>query len=356
MITINNKISYRIIFSMVFISIHCTIFSQDKVASKITIKSLGTIAEIKKTLLSAKKNTDFSKLIKAIGVTWGASSDEKIYRISKEYTIDTLENPISKKKQAYISFWCKEQDYYIQEISISKNFEIICFSHYYGQERTFHSIDKENIDSQSELYRDIVTDSLKYCQSILIPVNVTVEQTAKFEFEKGTSYVNKGKYDEAINYFNSAINYYPNYYEAYLELAKSYQASKNVSSAMIAFTETIKLSPKESSGYYFRGSYKLELNDYVGAISDFTKAISINPNYYGALLYRSFAKYKTNDYNGALIDCNKILAKSEDDKAYLLRGIIKLELKNKDGACSDFSKAGEMGLADAYEKIKLYCK
>lgn len=353
---INNKISYRLIFSIVFISIHCALFCQDRVASKITIKSLSTIADVKKALLSAKKNTDFSKLIKAIGVTWGASSEEKIYRLSKEHTIDTLENPISKKKQAYISFWCKEQDYYIQEISISKNFETICFSHYYGQERTFHSIDKENIDSQSELYRDIVTDSLKYCQSISIPVIVTVEQTAKFEFEKGSSYAKQGKYDKAIEYFNSAINYYPNYYVAYLELAKSYQALKNVSSAMIAYTETIKLNPKESSGYFFRGYYKLELEDYVGAISDFTKAISISPNYYGALLYRSFAKYKTNDYNGALVDCNKILARSEDDKAFLLRGSIKITLKNKEGACSDFSKAGEMGLEEAYEKIKLYCK
>ena len=79
-------------------SVHSTFFCQDRLASKITIKSASTIVEIQKAVLNAKKNTDFSKKIMAIGVTWGTSAEEKIYKF-KWHSIDTLANPLSKKKQ-----------------------------------------------------------------------------------------------------------------------------------------------------------------------------------------------------------------------------------------------------------------
>ena len=42
--------------------------------------------------------------------------------------------------------------------------------------------------------------------------------------------------------------------------------------------------------------------------------------------------------------------------AYIGRGTAKIELKDNEGGCLDFSKAGELGLAEAYEAIKLYCQ
>ena len=41
--------------------------------------------------------------------------------------------------------------------------------------------------------------------------------------------------------------------------------------------------------------------------------------------------------------------------AYYIRGFIKLELNNLNGACTDFSKAGELGIMDAYDAIKENC-
>ena len=42
-------------------------------------------------------------------------------------------------------------------------------------------------------------------------------------------------------------------------------------------------------------------------------------------------------------------------RSYLLRGIAKLKLNQKESACLDFSKAGELGDVDAYEAIKNFC-
>jgi len=41
--------------------------------------------------------------------------------------------------------------------------------------------------------------------------------------------------------------------------------------------------------------------------------------------------------------------------AYDNRGYAKYSLGDKDGACLDWSKAGELGYSDAYDAIKKYC-
>lgn len=41
--------------------------------------------------------------------------------------------------------------------------------------------------------------------------------------------------------------------------------------------------------------------------------------------------------------------------AYYNRGNAKSRLQDLNGACLDWSKAGELGDASAYEKIKKYC-
>jgi len=45
----------------------------------------------------------------------------------------------------------------------------------------------------------------------------------------------------------------------------------------------------------------------------------------------------------------------KDTDAYSNRGVAKLILGQKDSGCLDFSKAGELGYAKAYEAIKEFC-
>ena len=45
----------------------------------------------------------------------------------------------------------------------------------------------------------------------------------------------------------------------------------------------------------------------------------------------------------------------KNKEAYSNRGIAKLNLKDKNGACLDWSKAGELGYEEAYDMIKKNC-
>jgi hypothetical protein len=60
-----------------------------------------------------------------------------------------------------------------------------------------------------------------------------------------------------------------------------------------------------------------------GAFEDFNETIIINPNYANALYMRAFTK---------------------------------IYLKQKNAGCLDLSRAGELGMMEAYDAIKKFCQ
>lgn len=74
--------------------------------------------------------------------------------------------------------------------------------------------------------------------------------------------------------------------------------------------------------YFDIGFQKAVVGDHRRSIADYTKAIEIDPN---------------------------------DAIAYNGRGLAKLVLGQLDDGCLDLSKAGELGLGQAYEVIKEKC-
>lgn len=65
---------------------------------------------------------------------------------------------------------------------------------------------------------------------------------------------------------------------------------------------------------------------------------------------------KFEDSRGAIADYNKVIQQNpKHTQAYYNRGLSKMILNDKNGACLDWSKAGELGDPDAYDLIKKYC-
>jgi tetratricopeptide (TPR) repeat protein len=208
---------------------------------------------------------------------------------------------------------------------------------------------------------------------------------------RGYAYENQGKYHLALTDLNNYIEIVNDDPLAYRTRGWSKYHLADYMGALADFNKKIELEPKSSDGYYSRGSAKSQLGDLNGSINDYTKAIELLPTNSMCYNNRGWSKFKQKKYAEALIDLNKAI--ELDPTNYIaydsrmevkfamndLKGcmddcmsVIKLNDKvantwffrgrcnYKNGfkilACGDWSKAGELGLKEAYEYINKYCK
>ncbi|MBK9247211.1 MAG: hypothetical protein IPM69_03645 [Ignavibacteria bacterium] len=76
--------------------------------------------------------------------------------------------------------------------------------------------------------------------------------------------------------------------------------------------------------HFKRGTKKLELGDYKGAIKHFSKAIQKKSTYAEAYDSRAYVKGILEDYAGAVVDLSKVIELSPNDsEGYVKRGIVK---------------------------------
>jgi len=95
---------------------------------------------------------------------------------------------------------------------------------------------------------------------------------------------------------------------------------------------------------------------YKEIIADYTKTISLDPDFYYAYFNRAYARFLSGDAWGAIDDYSKVInMKPELSDAHYNKGLILLFLKMNTTACTHLSKAGELGLKEAYIVIGRYC-
>ncbi len=229
--------------------------------------------------------------------------------------------------------------------------------------------------------------------------NLLIVTNSKDWYKKGYDAYYAKEYENAIIYFNNAIQLNPDYADAFVSRGSAKSNLNDYTGAIEDYNKAIQLNPDDADAYYNRGIAKRKLQDYTGAIADYNKAIQLKPDYADAYNNRGTAKYNIQDYNGAIEDYNKAIQLNPDyaiklnpwvaraynkigeillelysyniaianfnqaiqlnpnyAEAFYNRGFAKRELKDKYGACADYSKAGELGYSDAYTKIKKYCK
>lgn len=148
---------------------------------------------------------------------------------------------------------------------------------------------------------------------------VIAPESAELNTICGQSSINKEEYNEALEFFNTAI--------------------ASDSSLAVA--------------YYYRGIAKANLGDLESSLADYKKAQELdanNPEYYeSSVLVRT----KMDDYGGIITDYNKIIALDPTNtEAFYQRGYFKLNLDDYAGAIEDFDNA--LKLDDKLGKAHYY--
>lgn len=170
-------------------------------------------------------------------------------------------------------------------------------------------------------------------------------------FHRGVYHLLDHKYNMAIEDFNKAIKANNKFLFAYF----------NRGNAVMAMTDYIQsIGMSDESVISLRPEEKKKKNevivDYSSAIKDYTRAIELNPKFAFAIYNRANAYTKSKQFKKAIADYDWALQVEPNfAEAYFNRGLVYLFLDNKELAYEDLSKAGELGLLDAYNVIKRYC-
>lgn len=145
---------------------------------------------------------------------------------------------------------------------------------------------------------------------LLLPNSAATADPAKEAYEKGNSCLEKKDYDAAI----------------------------------AAFTDVIRLTPKDAKVYCTRGYVYSWKNEYDKAIADYTEAIKIDPKTAGAYYNRGWTYGQKRDYDKAVADYSEaIRLDSKDATAYYARGYAFWQKGNKAKADADFAEAKKLG-------------
>lgn len=125
---------------------------------------------------------------------------------------------------------------------------------------------------------------------------------------RGTSFVYKKSYDEAILDLNKAIVINGERYDAFNNRGLAFLYKTDYNNALADFNKALSLASSAAEAYQNRGLTYISLNRYDDAIADFNKALELQPA--SAPVYyhnRGMAFYEKQDFDNALLDYNKAL-------------------------------------------------
>lgn len=166
---------------------------------------------------------------------------------------------------------------------------------------------------------------------------------------------------------------------------------KDYSTAISAYSESLKTNPKDLDLLFGRGRAKQELGNLEEAQLDFEKALDLEPNNFQVLLSLAMIQLDQKNYASALLYASKaeqisgapalasllkgralhylgmpdealnaygnaIQVDRNFGQAYFSRGLLKVALKREKEACEDFKLASALEYPRGKELLQKYCK
>ena len=171
-------------------------------------------------------------------------------------------------------------------------------------------------------------------------------------FERGVSQALIKQYTNAVNTFSSAIELNPS--NPFLYLNRSTTRAE-----MIDFISSIDNSYQritiDSDPANRLNNNSKRTYSYDEAVADLNKAIKLFPDLAYSYYNRANLKALSGSLPEAFEDYSKAIEQNPNfAEAYYNRGIIQIFMKDTRKGCLDISKAGELGIVEAYEVLKRY--
>lgn len=118
-------------------------------------------------------------------------------------------------------------------------------------------------------------------------------------------------FNKAIDLLRKAAGldrkYTPNLSAAYQQRGFSFANDQRFEDAINDFNEAIKINPRDARAYQARAAVEMKINSYDTAISDYSEAIKVSPDDIHNYLYRGYIYEVRGDINNSMADTDKAL-------------------------------------------------
>lgn len=138
--------------------------------------------------------------------------------------------------------------------------------------------------------------------------------------QKGISLIDKGEYNEALDYINKSIKENPNLIKPYYYKGITYQILSKYEKAIECFNKILSINPNHIESLISKGTVYCLLGNLNQGIEFYNKALNLNKNNYEALMNKSIALKKLKKYQEVL-DCLEklIIIKKDNDDIFFER-------------------------------------
>lgn len=186
------------------------------------------------------------------------------------------------------------------------------------------------------------------------------EGSALWHYAEAEWAMARGDYSAAIVALDRLIDANPESTVGRSLLGFALAKTGSVSEAMSVFREALAIDSLDTEVRYQRARVKLDLGDHRGAIDDLLTATDIDGNDYRLYFLLAQGFIALRDLEGAFTSAEMAVEKGGDacPLCYALAGSIRTSLgtlQHIEAGCRYLSKAGELGVATAYEVIREAC-
>ena len=174
-----------------------------------------------------------------------------------------------------------------------------------------------------------------------------LSQAIELDPNDALAYSNRGlthhglqQYEAALADYNRAIRLAPGYAPAYYNRGNTYHALQRYDDALIDYSRAIQIDSSFSPSYTNRGSIYADLQRYEEALPDLNQAVQLDPNNVVALYIRGGTYRRLQRYEEALIDYGRVIQIDHTHiGAYIDRGNIYDLLQRNREALADYNRA-----------------
>ena len=157
---------------------------------------------------------------------------------------------------------------------------------------------------------------------------------------RGVAYYGQGRYKQAIEDFNRAIEIKPRHEKTYNNRGNAYHALGGYQQAIEDFNRAVEIKPDFPEAYNNRGNVYLSLGNYKKAIEDINKAIEIKPDYATAYNSRGNIYLALGNHHQAIEDYGRAIEnKPRYAEAYYNKGTVYNKIGNYLRAIEDLNRA-----------------